>query len=215
MKYYPQAALDALNSNSANVQGALELSTPTPFRVWTGFGDLVLSGNSFTGIGDNGLASVTGGALGTAEMGSTVSLSGVDPDALALVDLTGLRGVGFILYRLIFDATGVTLLSTNVHQRGRVDRLTRRDVPGGTSTIELGLEGAVRGQGRRRSRTRSDPDQRLISGTDSGFSRCAYAGEIRLVWGGTPPARAMGSVGGPPTYGPGGPFTDPGDFRFG
>lgn len=191
MKTYSTAAQAALDDGTALAVGALDLQLSTgPWRVWGGFGDLVLSGQTFVGIGDRALASVAGGQLGSAEQGATVSLSGVDPDVLALVDTLSVRGAAAVLYELLFDQAGVTLLAANVALRGRCDRMPIEDVIGGTSTITLNIEGAVRGLGRRSGRMRSDPDQRLIVGTDGGFKKVAYAGEVSLNWGGKPPQRA-------------------------
>jgi hypothetical protein len=195
MHTYSEAAQAALDDGTALAVGAvyLELSTG-PWGVWGGHYVLELDGKTFQPIGDRGLASVAGGQLGTAEQGATLTLSGVDPNVLALVDTLSVRGAAAILYELLFDQTGSALLSAKVALRGRCDRMPIEDEIGGNSTVTLNIEGSVRGLGRRSGRMRTDADQRLIVGSDGGFKQVAYAGEITLNWGGKPPQRAASAV---------------------
>lgn len=191
MKTYSTDAQAALDDGTAVAHGAVELMiSPTPWRVWGGYGPLVLAGETFTGIGDRGLVSLAAGQLGSAEQGATLSLSGVDPDVLALVDTLSVRGAAAVLWELLYDASGATLLAANVVLRGRCDRMPIEDEIGGTSVITLNIEGAARGLGRRSARMRTDPDQRLIDGNDGGLKKVAYAGDITLNLGGKPPQRA-------------------------
>lgn len=195
MFVYPEAAQAALDDGTALAVGAVKLALTTgPWCVWGGHGPLVLSGDTYVGIGDRGLVSVAGGQLGAAEQGATLSLSGVDPDALALVDTLTVRGAPAVLWELLFNQSGSTLLSARVVQRGRADRLTIEDQIGGASTITAAIEGAVRGLSRSSGRMRTDADQRLVVGTDGGFKAVSYAGEITLNWGGKPPQRAASAL---------------------
>jgi len=113
---------------------------------------------------------------------------------LALVDTLSVRGAAAVIWELIFDQAGANLLASNVVLRGRCDRMPRKDVVGGPAVLKLMIEGAARGLGRRSVRVRSDADQRLIDGTDGGFSRVSYAGEKQLNWGGKPPQRASSAL---------------------
>lgn len=195
MHVYSEAAQAALDDGKALAVGAvyLELSTG-PWGVWGGHFELEMDGKTFQPIGDRGLVSVAGGQLGTAEQGATLTLSGVDPAVLALVDTLSVRGAAAVLYELLFDQSGATLLSAKVALRGRCDRMPIEDEVGGASSITLNIEGAARGLGRRSGRMRTDADQRLIVGDDGGFKQVAYAGEITLNWGGKPPQRAASAV---------------------
>jgi len=191
VKYYSPDTLAALRAGEAMSHGAVRIDlSPIPFRVWGGFGDLSLAGEIFTGVGDHGLAQVSAGTLGGAEQGATLSLSGVDPDVLALLDLASVRGAPVTVWRLIFDLSGSVLLSANIHLRGRADRLPLEYTPGGEARLTLSVEGATRGLGRHRGRSRTDADQRLILGTDGGMKHVSYAGQVQLNWGGKPPQRA-------------------------
>ena len=207
MKIYSAPALAALEAGTAIVSGAVFVDLDPAFRVWGGHGVLALEGADFLGIGDRGLVATSGGTLGTAEQGAEMILSGVDPDTLALIDYPELRGAGVVMWELVFDASGSTLLAANVALRGSIDRVLREDVPGGSSRLRVMVEGAARGLGRRGVRMRSDADQRLYLGTDGGFRRVAYAGQKQLSLGGKPPVQAgsgVGAIGGGYGGGPGG-----------
>ena len=191
MKAFSPEAKAALKSGDVIVSGAVRIgTTPEPILVWGGHGPVVLDGETYGGVGDRGLVSASSGTLGGQEQGAQLTLSGVDPDVIGGQDVAALRGKPVILWRLIFDGSGATLLHAAVFLRGRVDRASVEETPGGTSTLYLGIEGAARGLGRRSERMRSDADQRLIDPTDTSFRRVAYAAEKTIYFGGKPPIRA-------------------------
>lgn len=197
MKSFSAEALAALASGDNIVSGAVQIGAePNALRFWGGFGTQVIGGAAYIGVGDRGLVSATTGALGGQESGAELRLSGVDPDVVAGLDVRSLRRRPVVLWRLIFNGAGSRLLHAAVFLRGRVDRASVEETPGGTSAIVIGVEGAARGLGRRSERMRTDADQRLISATDGGLRRIAYAGEKQIYWGGKPPQRAGAAMGG-------------------
>lgn len=202
MKLFSEDALAALASGDAIVSGAIRIGVaPNLIRFWGGYGAWVIDGEAYQGVGDRGLVSASEGALGGADVGAEVTLSGVDPDVMAAVDLRALRGQPVVLYRLVFNGTGARLLHAAVYLRGRIDRAPVTERVGETSVITLGIEGASRGLGRRSERMRTDADQRLISATDGGFRHIAYAGEKAIYFGGQKPQRAGSAfAGGAPTF---------------
>lgn len=197
MKSFSSETLAALAAGDVIVSGAVYLATaPVPIRVWGGHGQITIDGDLFAGVGDAGLVSASSGTLGGAEMGADLTLSGVDPDVMAAVDLAPLRGVEAVIWRLVFNGAGTRVLHAGVWLRGRVDSAELEDTPGGTSIIRVGIEGAARGLGRRSERMRTDADQRLISPTDGGFRHVVHAGEKTIYFGGQKPQRAGAAVGG-------------------
>jgi hypothetical protein len=196
MKTIAPAALAALEAGTAIVAGAVEIAGDPVLRVWGGYHELTFDGRTFEPIGDRGLVQVAGGALGDAAQNITLSLSGVDPETLALLDAAEVSGAPAVLWRLIFDQAGVTLLDFNVWARGRLDTLEREEEIGGTAAITAQLETAAKGLGRRGARMRSDADQRLVDAADGFFKNTAYAGEKTLYWGGRKPSRAGSVLGG-------------------
>lgn len=194
MKVFTTAALDALDRGDAIVVGAVEIAGTPPLRVWGGYRAITFDGRTFEPVGDRSLVRVAGGALGGAAQSITLTLSGIEPAVLELLDSDEVAGAPTTLYRLIFNSAGDTLLDFHVWARGRLDTLPREEEIGGTATITANLETAARGLGRRGSRMRSDADQRLIDPADGFFKNVAYAGEKKLYWGGRRPARAGASL---------------------
>lgn len=196
MRIFSDATLDNFANGTAIVSGAVAIDCVDPVRVWGGQGPIMLDGESYDPIDDRGLAQVSEAALGGIAQGVTLSLSGVDPDVLPLLDAMSLRRAPVKLYRLAFDGSGTVLTDMHVHTRGRVDEVNVDDIPGGTSTISVAVENPARGLGRNGGRRRSDADQRLIKANDGGFRHIAYAGEKTLYWGGQKPANASAALGG-------------------
>ncbi|MCX9146625.1 hypothetical protein [Erythrobacter sp. WG] len=194
MKTLPPSALAALQAGTAIVTGAVEIACDPIVRVWGGWAPITFDGRTFEPIGDRGLVQVAGGALGDAAQNITLTLSGIEPATLELLEAEDLSGAPAVLWRLIFDQTGNTLLGFNVWARGRLDTLSTEEEVGGTAAIVAQLETAAKGLGRSGGRMRSDADQRLINPSDGFFKNVSYAGEKTLYWGGRRPARAGSSL---------------------
>jgi hypothetical protein len=194
--------MTAIEAGEAIVAGAAEI-TPrdagTVIRVWGGYGVLTIDGNDYQPLGDRAFAQQTSGAIGGVAQGMTLVLSGIEPEALALLDADEVKGASVRIIRLIFASDGKTLLDANTFDRGRGDALNSVETIGGSAAINYAVESAARSLGRSGARLRSDPDQRLISSTDGYFKNTAYAGEKSLYWGGKKPSRAGTAVSSPPT----------------
>lgn len=208
MKIFSPAAMAAIKKREAIVGGALEILSSPPIRLWSGYGVLTFDGRSFDPVGDHALAQVSGGSLGGAAQNVTLTLSGIDDEALALLDVSEVMQAPAVLWRLIFSGDGNSLLDAHVYQRGSLDTLPVEDIVGGTSTIRAIIETAARGLGRKGGRMRSDADQRLIKPNDGFFKHVAYAAEKQLYWGGQRPATAGSALGGVPAGGYGGGSSD-------
>lgn len=199
MKTIAPAAMAAIEAGEAIVTGAAKI-TPrdagTPILVWGGHGPITFGGDTYKGLGDRALAQQTAGAVGGVAQGLSLSVSGVEAAALALLDADEVKAASVVLHRLIFASDGKTLLDAHVFDRGRVDAVNTEEVIGGPAAISLAVESAARGLGRSGARMRSDPDQRLINPLDGYFKFTAYAGEKMLYWGGKKPARTADAVGG-------------------
>lgn len=196
MRTYSAPALAALESGDNIVGGAVKIDCTPAVRIWGGYGDITLGSETYKGIGDRGLITVSSGALGDSEQNIVLSLSGVDPDVLALIAASDVQRASFVIWRLIFDGSGRTLHDAQVYARGRLDTLPTRETVGGAATLEANVETAARGLGRSGQRMRTDADQRLISSTDAGFRAVSYAGVRTLYWGGKPPATGSAALGG-------------------
>lgn len=147
-------------------------------------------------LGDRDIGIATGAALGGIAQNLSLTLSGIEPDLLELLDAVSVKGAPVRVITLIFDGSGTQLLDHFVHRRGRVDRVPVRETSGGTATITVEVEGPGRGLGRRTGRMRSDADQRLIDPDDGGMRQVSFAAEKTLYWGGRRPSRAGDAYGG-------------------
>jgi len=194
MKTIAQAALDALEDGSAIVSGAVEILATEPIRVWSGLSTIPLGIDTYTPLGDRDIGIVSSAAIGAVAQNLDLTLSGIEPEVLELLDAAGLRGAPVTVYSLIFDQSGTTLLDYYVHRRGRVDRVVQEETSGGTATITVQVESAGRGLGRKTGRLRADTDQRLITSTDGGFRMVSFAAQKTLYWGGRRPSNAGSSL---------------------
>lgn len=198
MKTIATAAMDAIVEGTALVSGAVRI-TPRdtdldPIFVWGGYGVLTIDGNGYLPLGDRAFAQQNAGTLGGVAQGITLSLSGVETAALALLDPDEVKGATVTVYRLIFASDGKTLLDAHIFDRGRGDAVDTIETIGGESVINYAVESAARALGRSGARNRADSDQRLIDSTDGYFKFTAYAGEKMLYWGGKRPERASTAV---------------------
>jgi hypothetical protein len=197
MKSIAAPAMAAIEAGEALVTGAVEIvprdPLGTPIRVWGGYGTVTIGADDYLGLGNSAIAQQTNGAIGGVAQGLTLTLSGVEPDALALLDADEVKGASVVLYRLIFASDGKTMLDAHVFDRGRIDTVETEEVIGGPAAINASVESAARGLGRSGARMRADSDQRLISATDGYFKFTGYAPEKMLYWGGKKPSRVRGN----------------------
>ena len=198
MKSIATDAKAALANGTAIVVGAIKIEGETTIRLWGGPGPINLPGEAepFLPLGDRGLVQAAGGALGGAAQAITLTVSGIEPDALDVDDTDTVKGAPTTLWRLIFAGDGITLLDVSIWSRGRLDEVIREDQVGGTSMISASLETAARGLGRSGARMRSDADQRLVKANDGFFRNVSFAGEKTLYWGGRKPENAGDALGG-------------------
>ena len=191
MRTYSTACQAALDAGQVTRAGAVKVAyTGDTFLGWGGNGVITLGGEVYVGLGDRFLATVFQGQLGSNEIGATISLSGIDPDVAAGIDLVAARGAEVVVWELLFDISGRTLLDATPALLGTADQLTLTETPGGTSTLALAVEGASRGLGKSSGRMSTDADQRLIKADDGSLKNISYAGTITLYWGGQKPATA-------------------------
>lgn len=196
MKSFSAAALDAIGRGDAIVSGAAAIYATPAIRLWGGYGTLAIDGETYDGLGDRGIAQVSGGSIGAAAQNVTLVLSGVEEKALDVLDAAEIKGAAAVIRRLIFDSSGKNLLGAHVFTRGRVDQVRVIETVGGAATIQVLIESAARGLGRRGGRMRTDADQRLVKADDGFFKNVAFAGERTLYWGGKRPATAGVALGG-------------------
>jgi hypothetical protein len=197
--FYFQDSPTTDNSGGLSIrveQGTYVAGQGDPIRLWGGYGDADLPSDAgtstFKGIGDRGLGQQISAAIGGTAQNLTLTLSGIEPAALALLDPSEVKGASAVVRILFFDSAGKTLLGAYVYTRGRVDELKTSEVVGGPASIQLAIEGAARGLGRKGARLRSDADQRLVNPTDGFYRVVSAAPKKTLSWGGKKPSTMAG-----------------------
>lgn len=184
MRDYSDEAIAAMASGQAIAVGALAVYCDPPVFLWGGPYAIDLDGDTYLGVDDRAIGQVSGGSIGGTEQNSTVSLSGIDPEALELLDAAEVSRAPAKLYRLLFDGAGRTLLDARVFRRGRIDDVSIDEQIGGKATVTVSIESAARGLGRSGQRMRSDADQRLIDPLDGFFKHTSYAATKTIYFGG-------------------------------
>jgi hypothetical protein len=200
---YIQDSPIADNSGGLSIlveRGVAVAGDGTTIRLWGGYGDASLPSDAgtstFHGIGDRSLGKQINASIGGTAQNLTLTLSGIEPAALEVLDPDEVKGAAAVVRILIYDSAGKTLLGAYVYTRGRVDELRTSEVVGGPASIQLAIEGAARGLGRKGARRRSDADQRLVSSTDGFYRVVSAAPKKTLYWGGKKPSTAGGALGG-------------------
>lgn len=202
-KFYIEDTPTADNSGGLSIRverGVYVSGSGTTIRLWGGYGDADLPSDegtsTFHGIGDRSLGKQINASIGGTAQNLTLTLSGIEPAALEVLDPDEVKGAAAVVRILIYDSAGKTLLGAYVYTRGRVDELRTSEVVGGPASIQLAIEGAARGLGRKGARRRSDADQRLVSSTDGFYRVVSAAPKKTLYWGGKKPSTAGGALGG-------------------
>lgn len=206
MKVIATAALAAITDGTARIGGAVEiLASDEPIRVWSGHGVLEIAGVPYLPLGDRNVGISSGASLGGVAQNLSLTLSGIEPEVLELLEADTVKSAPVRIFTVIFDGSGTQLLDAFVHRRGRIDRVIVRETSGGTASISVEVEGPGRGLGRKTGRMRSDADQRLVKATDGGMRQVSFAAERTLYWGGRKPSRAGSVFGGSGRRSPGQP----------
>lgn len=190
MKSWSTSALAAMQDGTAIEVGAVKIACTPAVRVWGGYGQVTLAGETYDGIGDRGLVTISGGALGDSEQNVSLSLNGVEPAILALLDASAVKNAPVVIWRLVFDGAGQTMLDAQIFTRGKLDTIDQEESIGGTAAIVATVEGAARGLGRSGQRMRTDADQRLVDPNDAAYRAISFAGKKTLYWGGQKPTSA-------------------------
>lgn len=196
MKTLNAGALAAIQSTTPVIAGAAKFEFATSYRLWSGYGDLTIASETYTGVGATALIVPIRSTMGSGVEAVDLTLSGLDPNIAATIEAEDYAQKPCTIWRAVFAGDGVTLLDAAVFYRGRVDVVQIREQPGGTSTIVVTVEGAGRDLERRGVRTKSDTDQRILGGaTDGSMKWKATAPERTLYWGQKPSTAPIDGVG--------------------
>jgi len=96
-------------------------------RVWTGFGDIVISGQTFTGIGTLGEVSVPSEHTRLLAERKTYRLSGVDVSLVPESDIDACFGRSIVEWFGFLTDTGQLVATPEINWEGRIDGINRVD----------------------------------------------------------------------------------------
>lgn len=152
-----------------------------PQYVWTGVGDLVWSGNTYSGVGSLGYCSGVPEGVSVQAQGTTVSLSGIDSTLLndCLTDIQ----IGAAATLWIGALQNGAIVGTPYKWfSGTVDKAPIRTGPK-TMTIALSLETRMSLLQRGSNRRYTAADQRRKYPTDTAFDWVEILNDVALRWG--------------------------------
>lgn len=148
-------------------------------RFFTGLGDLVINGNTYTGVGNLGaISSLTeDNKLGV--NGMTFTLSGVPPELLAIAMNIPCRNKPVKMYVVLFSPEG-NIVSNQLCFNGRMDQMILKE-DGNSSSITITAESQVIDFNRPRL-SRWTYNQRKDQ-TDNGLKNISRSSGIVIPWG--------------------------------
>lgn len=176
MRTIPAALITALEQQSVDLYFAVELLFDTsPLRIWSGIGETVIGGNTYTGTGS--LLSITTAEESNdlAANGASITLSGVDSGIIALALTEPYQS------RIckIYIGSGENVLEVF---SGYMDVMTFDD-GGDTCTITLTVESRLITMDRAVSLRYTQESQAARYPTDTFFSYVADLADKSITWG--------------------------------
>jgi hypothetical protein len=181
-------ALDALDSGRFAVRCLLKVTLDSELIIamWDDIGNIEVDGVTY--VGRPGRFTVSGVV---SEKGATVpkmdvTLSGLDSEAVAIIDGYQWHQRPITCYRAVFaidDPTGIHVMP---EFSGFLDQMEWSEAADGSSTIVFRCESSAREMRRTGARTRSDTDQRTRDSSDGFFEFAASAVTTPVNWGGRP-----------------------------
>lgn len=174
----PAAILTALSQPQVEPFYAVEAQfTGGTVRLWTGYGDRQIEGNTYTGAGS--LLSISGldEVADLSAKSITVTLSGIDETvlALALAEPYQRRKLR-VLFGVVGNSASVELFS------GQMNTMTIED-SGETSTVSILVDSKLVELERASNRRYTSESQKSRHAGDTFFDYVAKLQDKQLVWG--------------------------------
>lgn len=164
-------------------------------RMWSGYGDKVWAGQTWTGAGDLAGISPVDEMTELGAAGLAFSLAGV-PNSLRAIALSdAYRGRLCKAWLGILDGAGAVTGSYQFYG-GRMDIMTIEGASPTTSQISIQSENRLIDLFRARTSRHTNAEQQRLSPGDTSLSRIAKLAERPLPWG-VPAASASAAAGNP------------------
>ena len=153
-----------------------------PIYVWSGLGQIVWNGQTWTGVGSLGKISTIEEGSTVEAKGTSLSLSGIDPVLLADVLLEFQVGLPAIIWLGLFDASLVLIPDPVCCFAGTMDQPTI-DVSGDAATITVNCENRLYEMNVPANRRYTQEDQQRDYPGDLGFQFVNSIQESQIFWG--------------------------------
>ena len=160
----------------------LETSAGTTY-AWSGIGDLVWDGKTYTGVGHLGSISDIEETAELKASGITLTLSGIPTSILSLTLNSMQQGRTASVYFGAFNSSNQLIADPLLIFQGLTDVPTMED-GGETATVSITVESLEVDWSRQRIRRYTPEDQKLIDATDRGFEYVASLQDTKFQWGG-------------------------------
>jgi hypothetical protein len=151
-------------------------------RFWSGIGDLVWGGNTFTGVGSLGGISPISETADVQAEGLQVSLSAMSSDVVALILAASEHERRGEVYLGLLDNAGQLVGDPYQVFSGLLDVPAMEDA-GSESVITISYESRLIDLERPRERRYTHDDQRIEFPTDRGFEYAASLLDKSVTWG--------------------------------
>ena len=179
----PSVVLNALDDDVINPFFAVELlfDSPNEIRLWTGVGDLIYEGHTWTGAGNLLDISSVEEAADLAVRGATITLSGMTSEVVSLALQEPYQGRVCNIY---FGVTSDTTALTQVFS-GYMDQMNIQENPD-TATIELTVENKLIDLERPRVARYTSAYQKSVYPGDLGMDFIEDLQDKEIIWGRSP-----------------------------
>lgn len=179
------AAVALVTSTVVRAVGLAEfLFDSGTIRLWTGYGDLVYDGNTYTGTGNLGAVTAAEETQELRAVNAQFELSGIDPAIIALVESEPMQDRRVLFYLgFVTEAAPNTLITTPYRLfTGRVDTADTEHT-GETATVLITAENVLVTLERANERRFTDEDQGLLYPDDKGLEFVNSLQDTNLQWG--------------------------------
>jgi hypothetical protein len=174
-------ALAAVQEEVVRRTIAVEMDFPSGYVRFTGSPfDIVINGNTFSGVGMLGSVSAVEEAAELRAYGLVVQLSGIPRDAIAIALQQAYQGRRAAVWDVPLDASDQPVADPILIFRGRMD--TMEITLGTTASVRVRLENRLADWERPRVRRYTSEDQRRVYPNDRGFEYVSATAEKEVAW---------------------------------
>ena len=159
--------------------------TSGPIYVWSGVGQIVWGGHTWTGLGSLGNVSTIDESATVEAKGITLTLSGIDSAFLTHILDEFQVGLPVVVSLGLFDAVGALIADPVASFIGEMDQPTL-DVTGTSATIAINCESRLLELNVAVDRRYTNEDQQRDYPGDRGFEFVNSIQEAQIYWGRTP-----------------------------